>query len=167
MRVDLRSQRPQLGFGDLASQSLFPVLPIGLLLLELQGFKPAADLPGYGAYESDFAVEKMAPARSRSNGEQVGRFSFHPHWSEKFGSSAQPAFHRGGTPADCHANHQDLATVVQLPSHRIIVTQFTNFAAVESRREMIDFDGRDRNHAGVFQFQRFADKSRDRLKNSF
>src|SRR5215475_10297020 len=142
MRIDLRPQRPQFGFGDLAPHSLFSVPPVSFLLLGLQGFEPAADLPGDGAYEADFAVEQMAAARARSNGEQMGRFSFHPRRSEKFDSGAQ------------------------LPFRRIIETQFADFAAVEGRREMIDLDGGDRNHTRVFQFQRFANKARNRLKNS-
>ncbi len=84
MRIDLRPQRPQLSFGDLTPQSLLSVLSVSFLLLELQGFEPATDLPGDGAHEADFAVEQMAPPRARGNGEDMGRFSFHPHRGEKF-----------------------------------------------------------------------------------
>src|SRR5262245_25183981 len=142
MGIDLRPQRPQFGFGDLTSHPLFSALPVRFLLLELQGFEPAADLPGDGAHEAYFAVEQMASPRARSNGEQMGRFSFDPRRSEKFDSGAQ------------------------LPFSPIVITKFTDFAAVEGRREMIDFDGGDRNHSRVFQFKRFANKARNFLKNS-
>src|SRR5262245_48288302 len=142
MRIDLRTQRPQFGFGDLTPHSLFSVPPASFLLLELQGFEPAADLPGDGAHEADFAVEQMAAARARRNGEQMGRLSFHPRRSEKFDSGAQPPF------------------------RRIVETQFTDLAPVEGRREMINLDAGDRNHTRVFPFQRFANKARNRLKHS-
>src|SRR5262245_13289580 len=143
MWIDLRPQRPQFGFGDLMSHSLFSASAVSFLLLELQRFEPAADLPGDGAHEANFAVEQMAAARARSNGEQMGRFSLDPRRGEKFDSGAQ------------------------LPFSLIVVTQFTDFATVEGRSEMIDFDGGDRNHSRVFQFKRVANKARNLLKNSF
>src|SRR5262245_45550750 len=57
-------------------------------------------------------------------------------------------------------------SVAQFPFYRVIKTQFTDFAAVEGRREMINLDGGDRNHARVLQFQGFANKTGDSLKNS-
>src|SRR5215468_5655863 len=131
MRIDLRPQRPQFGFGNLTPQSLFSVPPVSFLLLELQGFEPAADLPGDGAHEADFAVEQMAAPRARSYGEYVGRFSFHPHRSEEFNAAAELPFHLSGSTAECYADHQEFAAGVQLPSHRIIEAQFTNLAADE------------------------------------
>ena len=68
--------------------------------------------------------------------------SFHRRRSQKFDSGAQ------------------------FPFYWVIETQFTDFAAFEGRREMIDLNGGDRNHARVLQFQRFANKSGSRLKNS-
>src|SRR5262245_57517996 len=68
------------------------------------------------------------------------------------------SFHRGRS--------QKFDSGAQFPFYRVIETQFTDFAAVEWRREMINLDGGDRNHAGVLQFQRFANKTRNRLKNS-
>src|SRR5262245_23908771 len=109
MRIDLRPQRPQFGFGDLTPQSLLSVLSVGFLLLELQGFEPATDLPDDGAHEADFAVEKMAPPRARSNGEYMGRFSFHPHRSEEFNAAAELTFHRGGATAECYSGRQEFA----------------------------------------------------------
>src|SRR6266508_6722553 len=134
MRIDLRPQRPQLSFGDLTPQSLLSVLSVSFLLLELQRFEPAADLPGDGAHEADFAVEQMAAPRARSYGEDMGRFSFHPHRSEEFNAAAELPFHLGGATAECYTDHQEFAAGVQLPSHWIIEAQFTNFAAVEGRR---------------------------------
>src|SRR5262245_64145735 len=92
MRIDLRPKRTQFSFVDLTPQSLLPVLSISFLLLKLQGFEPATELPGDGAHEADFAVEQMAPPRARSNGENMGRFSFHPHRSEEFNAAGLP-FH--------------------------------------------------------------------------
>src|SRR5215475_10016043 len=100
MRIDLRTQRTQFGFGDLTPHSLFSVLPVSFLLLELQGFEPATDLPGDGAHEADFAVEQMAPPRARNNSEQMSRFSFHPHRSEEFDAAAKLPFHRGVATAE-------------------------------------------------------------------
>src|SRR5262247_4242736 len=68
------------------------------------------------------------------------------------------SFHRGRS--------QKFDSGAQFPFYRVIETQFTDFAAVEGRREMINLDGRDRNHARVLQFQRFANKAGDSLKNS-
>src|SRR5215475_11435568 len=112
MRIDLRTQRTQFGFGDLTPHSLLSVLSVSFLLLELQGFEPATDLPGDGAHEADFAVEQMAPSRARGNGEQMGRFTFHPHWSDEFNAAARLPWRRDGAAAECYTGQQEFAAGV-------------------------------------------------------